>query len=429
MKHTRTRSVWLALLAVLLCCAMLLASCTEKPNAPEEPSVTPDAGGETNANTGDEKPGTNGPGTETGGGNGNETGGGNAPTPPTGDFVMNGTFDGGTPSVQGWGAEYKLYNLAQNLDKFHMQGRTQAVSTGMTADWAASGFEFRADFKNAIYVVATSSAACQFAVFLNGTNVGVLSLRAGENLQYQLPISTSGENQVVRLVRMTRPVNAQTSFASVALDGEVKAWSDSERKLIEFVGDSITCGCGLVDPSLADYDASKSYAYQLANAMGCDYSMVSEGGIGVSASNSWHNGNTIGTLYGCTGFYRDPTVQYTPVKTADLVVVNLNTNDHGNNPTETAYKADAKELIQKIRTMHGADVKIVWVVGHMIDSTATVNTWLADVYSELGGENAGLYTITVTKDNAGGASHPSLASHTAVAQALQSYITANNLLG
>ena len=420
MKQNRIRPVWSAFLAMLLCCAMLCASCGERsdtPNLPTEsdtdPSFAPSAGEDTGAAP-----------TPTPGANGTSDTAGK----PTGDFVKDDAFDGGTPSVQGW-EEYETYLLTQHSDKFHMQGRTQALSTGMSADWAASGFEFCADFQNTVYVVATANQACQFAVFVNGAQTGVLTLRIGETIQYPLPVPASGEGTVIRLTRMTRPVNALVSFASVMLDGEVKTWSAAERKLIEFVGDSITCGCGLVSPSLADYDASKTFAYQTANALGCDYSMVSEGGIGVSASNSWHNGNTIGTLYGCTGFYRDSSVLYTPDRTADLVVVNLNTNDHGNLPAEAAYKEDARALIVQIRAMHGHDVKIVWIVGHMIDSTASVNLWLSEVFAELGGTANGLYTLTVTKDNAGGASHPSVESHAAVAQALQAYIETNNLLG
>ncbi len=361
---------------------------------------------------------------------GDNSGSGTTQTPNVGDgFQRPDDFDGGSPTNKPssglWWSDYTAYTVAQNLNKFHIQGRTRELSVGMTADWAASGFEFLADFEGSVYVVASASAKCDFAVFLNGVQVGVLSLSAGENLQYELPISTSGNGQVIRLVRMTRPKDAQASFAKVLVNGEVKNWAQTSRKLIEFVGDSITCGCGLVDPSLADYDASKTYAYKLATSLGCDYSMIAEGGIGVSASTDWHNGNTSGTIYGTAGYYRDPAVTYTATRKADLIVVNLNTNDNGRATNATEYKNDARALINQIRAMHGQNVKIVWVVGHMINSTADVNVWLSEVIAEF----SGIYTLTVEKNTSGGGSHPSQSSHNAVALALENFINTNNLLG
>ena len=85
-------------------------------------------------------------------------------------------------------------------------------------------------------------------------------------------------------------------------------------------------------------------------------------------------------------------------------------------------------MISEIRTIHGNNVPIVWVVGMMISPDAAVNGWLNAVFAELGGESAGLYTITVETNTAGARNHPDASSHAAVSEALSAFIRAKGLL-
>ena len=119
-----------------------------------------------------------------------------------------------------------------------------------------------------------------------------------------------------------------------------------------------------------------------------------------------------------------------PERQADLVIVNLNTNDNllTTAADEAPYKETLKTLISEIRVAHGENVPIVWVVGMMISPDAAVNGWLNAVFAELGGESAGLYTITVETNNAGARNHPDQSSHDAVSQALSAFIREKNLL-
>ena len=319
------------------------------------------------------------------------------------------------------------YLIKDHPEKVNIQGRSFTYVTGVTSDWSASGIEFCASYEGELMVTAKTGSNAEYRVFIDGEETGTLTLTAWYDKDYTIPGSAekAGENRVIRLVRITNVESGNTGiltmFSQIRLKGTLHEWTE-ERKLIEFVGDSITCGCGLVNTTNA-FDGSKTYAYRLASLLGTDYSMVSVSGIGVSASTGRHNGRTINTHYGLTNWYRDRDRTYTPERQADIVVVNLNTNDNSNGATEAKYKEDAKTLIASIRAMHGEDVKIVWVVGHMIDATATVNGWLANVYKELGGEAAGLYTVTVTKNTSGGAYHPNQSSHDAVAEALKDFIT------
>ena len=64
----------------------------------------------------------------------------------------------------------------------------------------------------------------------------------------------------------------------------------------------------------------------------------------------------------------------------------------------------------------------------MTSPAANVNVWLNDVFTELGGESAGLYQLTVNKNNSGGAAHPNREYHQEVSQKLSQFIREKNLL-
>ena len=132
--------------------------------------------------------------------------------------------------------------------------------------------------------------------------------------------------------------------------------------------------------------------------------------------------------YPFISYYRSNTLRYTPERKADLVIVNLNTNDNNFGATEAPYKESLKTLISEIREAHGEDVKIVWIVGMMISPDANVNKWMNAVFDELGGESAGLYRILVETNTSGMYSHPDASSHAAVSQALSQYIRDKGLL-
>ena len=199
---------------------------------------------------------------------------------------------------------------------------------------------------------------------------------------------------------------------------------------VAFIGDSITCGVGL-----SGNNGLATYAIDLCTREGFDYDVCAVSGIGVYRSTQKHEylTNTMTKYYPCYNYYRSTTLRYLPDRKADLVVVNLNTNDnnvkHGaSDADETGYKEALTTLIAEIREAHGKNVNIVWIVGMMIVPDRPVNQWLNDVFDELGGESAGLYRIVVDTNTDGESAHPDQASHLAVSQALSAFIRAKGLL-
>ncbi|MCM1262232.1 MAG: GDSL-type esterase/lipase family protein [Butyrivibrio sp.] len=118
-----------------------------------------------------------------------------------------------------------------------------------------------------------------------------------------------------------------------------------KARLIEFIGDSITCGYGVDDNNLEHTfsteteDVTKAYAYLTAQALQSDYSMVSYSGHGIisgyTESDEKLEDELVPPYYHMIGFSRG-TYKNTQIMSADwdfsafkpdLVVINLGTND------------------------------------------------------------------------------------------------------
>ena len=324
--------------------------------------------------------------------------------------------------------ETTVYEILSNKDKIHIQGRSIDTSTGPSFDWSASGIEFNATYIGSISVTGKANKDIKFRVYVNGEETGIVKFGTKSSTK-KLP-GTEVDTLTtahVRLVRVEYVKDGLATLKAVELAGEIHEWT-TERKLIEFIGDSITCGYGSITQDDRK-DGSRTFAYVASCTLDVDYSMVAISGIGVNKSTEQHSGNTIGDFYKYNTYYRSSSTLYTPERKADLVVVNLNTNDNGYGATETEYKADLKALLSDIRSIHGENVEIVWILGQMTDVNTSVNGWLKDVFEELGGESSGLYILETTKNNLGGNNHPSYTSHKKTAEHLVTFINENKLLG
>ena len=307
-------------------------------------------------------------------------------------------------------------------------GRSTTNANGITADWTASGIEFKAAYTGAVKVSAVldSNKSILFRAFVDGVETGDITFTRS-NVPVEIPGATNESlaERTIRLVRIPYVKDGSITLSNVSMNGKFLEWNE-ERPFIEFVGDSITCGYGSDLDAAVDFrDGTMTYSYLTAEKYGADYSMVAVSGIGLSKGNSTEN---MADVYKYTNYYRSSSELYTPAKKASLVVVNLNTNDiyHESELTEDTYKADLRSLISDKRAIHGESVNIVWIIGHMRPLDSDVNAWLAEVFAELG--NKGLYIVETEQNNDGGNSHPSYASHQQTAETLISFINEKELL-
>ena len=343
------------------------------------------------------------------------------------------------------GLEKKSYPILDCLDRVKIHGRGMEVNGGITADWSASGIEFTAECEDKVSVSTKCSGMVLFSVFVDGIlQVKPAIFYPGTNTSVIASNLSNGEH-TFRLVRRHMAESGNTAllaaFTGIELYGELKEKPADRELLIEFVGDSITCGYGIGDTSPAD--GSNTYAVQTANKLDADYSVVAVSGIGVCMSTSRHASKFVNMSesYDINNRYRGDT-PYTPARQADVVVVNLNTNDNAQVASladdalltaESEYKAAARLLLQKIRTAHGEDVRIVWITGMMSSPYDPAKTradkWMKEILEELGGESAGYYTVGMFRDTSADAGHPNETAHTQNASRLAAFIEGTVLSG
>lgn len=328
--------------------------------------------------------------------------------------------------------EQHTYSTLECTDKLKITGRSIATDKGITADWSGSGIEFRARCHGNVKVTVTSSHSFTFKLYVDGNKPTAFSVTPGTR-SYLIAMGLDKGEHSFRLVKQAAVEASNSGVLStidaIELKGDLLDRPADAPYLIEFIGDSITCGVG----SLAEDapNAPGSYAYLCAEQLAADYSMVSISGIGLLKSTARHNGLTMLSTYSLNNYYRDMLKKYTPTRQADLVVINLNTNDKGSMTAdqEEVYKATAKALLQQIRQIHGEDVKIVWVYGMMRGyNTGYCDIWADEVLAELGGEAAGYYSKELPLNTQGAASHPSTKGHQTAARVLAGFLIDKGLI-
>jgi lysophospholipase L1-like esterase len=150
--------------------------------------------------------------------------------------------------------------------------------------------------------------------------------------------------------------------------------------------------------------------------------MTSCSGIGIQAG---YVDFTMKQYYPCQSYFRNAQAKYVPTRVPDAVVINLGTNDVLKKADTAVFAMEVKNLINNIRATYQAEVPIVWAYDMM---SYGCFTWARPVLAELGGERASIYTVQLTRNNAGAGHHPALEGHYKSSEQLVQFILDKKLL-
>lgn len=300
--------------------------------------------------------------------------------------------------------------------------RMEATADGIVCDWSAAGVEFvatgKGDMTFSLSVTTNlggGKEGCFFRAYVDGA-----AYLNGESAYYEvkkgdatitlknLPEGT----HTVRLVKVTGYTLANTTLRSVSFDGTVAETAPAAKNLLlEFVGDSICCGWGVIGDhkgAYSDQDATMAYPYLIAEAMGADLSVMALSGQGLTVGNP---GILAGYKYASPN--RSMKAEYGFARKADYSILNVGTNDAFQNLSAADFEAKLKELIAVVREKNGADCRIVLVGGMM---KTEYNDTIKRVTRELGGAAEKYYAYIA--DQAAGGNHPTEAEHKEYAELL-----------
>lgn len=300
--------------------------------------------------------------------------------------------------------------------------RMEATADGIPCDWSASGIEFvatgKGDMTFALTVTTNMGAGkegCFFRAYVDGA-----AYLNGESAYYEvkkgdatitlknLPEGT----HTIRLVKVTGYTLSNTMLKSVSFDGTVAETAPAAKNLLlEFVGDSICCGWGVIGDhkgAYSDQDATMAYPYLIAEAMGADLSVMALSGQGLTVGNP---GIFAGYKYASPN--RSMKTEYGFARKADYSILNVGTNDAFQNLSAADFEAKLKAFIAVVREKNGADCRIVLVGGMM---KTEYNDIIKRVTHELGGAAEKYYVYIA--DQAAGGNHPTEAEHKEYAELL-----------
>lgn len=282
-----------------------------------------------------------------------------------------------------------------------------------------------------------------FHAFIDGdfTKSVVIECKKGI-VDYPIASGLSSGEHTVQLYKRTETGEGNARFLGFEVDGARGRAPPAPARRIEFYGDSITSGMGVLDESRNDNnnvrlkDHFMSYAAMTARNFAADHHSISVSGIGVVANYAgWNDGQM--------RFYWNRfngTAAQGPSNTwnftqwiPQLVVINLFQNDcwivPGIHPpvSSTTIVNGYKSLVTSIRAQYPT-AHIVGALGNM-DATSG-NTWPGYITTAMAqltsAGDSRLHTLFFPYKNTGG--HPVVKEQTAMADQLTTFIRDNNLL-
>ncbi len=227
------------------------------------------------------------------------------------------------------------------------------------------------------------------AIFLDGSQTPVQKLAVQDGDTVPLFFSEAPGTHEIQVLKLTENFRTCLGLEGVLTDGEILPTAPEGKPVVEFIGDSITCGFGngTNDPAhsfcAAEEDGYMTHGAIAARALGMEPRFISVSGIAV-------DGETPPGCYTMRQLYRytdricqeklatkaGEEAKLEPydfsAKPANYVVLNLGTNDASQiyfsqdklQATE-AFRKNYAGFLREIRALNGANATILCALGCM----------------------------------------------------------------
>ncbi len=279
------------------------------------------------------------------------------------------------------------------------------------------------------------------AVYADGVRVADVMLDAPEITVTAFETDVE-ETHVVQVIKLSESAMSTCGISVIATDGEITP-TENKSHLIEFIGDSITCGYGVDDEDRDHHfatgteDVTKAYAYKTAEALSVDYSMVSFSGYGIISGYSGDGEKVANQLvpeyYEKFGFsYGTYKEEHKPQNTVwdftkrqpDLVVINLGTNDMSyvldQEDRREEYISGYVAFLKTVRK-NNPTARLLCVLGIMGEALCPAVEDVVDRYKKETGDRKVSYMgfhEQLREDGLAADWHPTEITHTKAAQKL-----------
>ena len=318
--------------------------------------------------------------------------------------------------------------------------------------WCAlsgSGIEFEyTGTKAEITIIGDSSVSAgnfdgnpRVAIYVDGERVIDDMLNKSERT-YTVAENNTSKTSTIKVIKLSEAANSTFGISNIKIDTDESITpTPSKDMLIEFIGDSITCGYGVDDEvkenhfSTKTEDITKTYAFKTAEALNADYSMVSFSGYGIISGYSG-DGKKVesqqlpkyysktGHSYGNMNGKQISSIEWDFSKREpNIIVINLGTNDdtyckdeEKKNEFSTAYIDFLKQVREK-----NPNAKIICTLGIMGGNLYPYIELAVSTYTSESGDTNVTSMLFASQNMADGIAadwHPSDKTHTIASEKL-----------
>jgi lysophospholipase L1-like esterase len=279
--------------------------------------------------------------------------------------------------------------------------------TGFVASFTGTGLTVQLSDGGELYYTAVVDGTTVNAM-LHGGN-GTVTVTAASNL--------SADTHTLEFYRQTESAQGITTFKGITVTGgALNTPPAAPGRLIEIIGDSISCGYGdLCSSAGSGYKTSQQSAYDswgavAARSLGADVSIVARSGIGIYRDNTGSKTNTMPNVYGQTHYSpAAPAWGFSPKPQA--VIINLGTNDfQQGDPGRANYEGAMLSFVQTIRSKY-PDAYIFLTIGSMLSGSSytSCSTYLQDVVTQSNDPKASYFALqTQASADYGCDTHPNV---------------------
>ena len=303
-------------------------------------------------------------------------------------------------------------------------------------NWTCAGFDLMFQGSKIEAEFVSSYCSDKFAAYL------LVLIDSGTDNEYKHKIKldkqrafyTLAENLTygfhsIKVIKITECQYATAGVTQINCDGELIELSRKKRKLmVEFIGDSITCGFGNISHNADDEfstsyeDGFQSFAALTANNLDADFNCISLSGWAVYKS---PYGRTLPDIYSKTDALNDPALAEWNFKEkqADIVVLGLGTNDSawtGSDPVKLGEFENAYvNFLYDIRGRYPG-AYIVCVLGSLVIPEHPIFERVRNAVQRLSDNKSEFLKITyVDRETEGlGCGHPTIIKHQKIAKTL-----------
>ncbi len=324
---------------------------------------------------------------------------------------------------------------------YKTQGRVYLNGTALEMDTTSSGFEFYFEGSGDVTLNATVKCTYSDDLYLTVIVDGVRSRlcvdtnKKGSTVNMTLALANGLADGLhhIEVYKQSEAIVTHFKANTVTFAGAPVSTPPLDAITMEVVGDSISSGASMWSAAThsesipADYpyylDGTKTYAYLAGEAIGANVRVTQASGYGcVDGFNT--DGMNLQKLYPYTNYWRSSSNMYTFDPPANIVVINLGTNDGmSGKVTDAQFKEGALNLMTLAREKNPGS-KIVWCTGMMGTFFPTV---IKEAVAQLGGAENGYFFCELPYGVDGGYGHPNVAQHEAAANVLKTFLLENCL--